>query len=273
MIDLIRLLRPSTSFLAAISSLATSFIVAGNNIFTLWLPALLGFVVVFLINAAGCALNDYIDRKTDKINNPKRPIPSGKVKPNDAKYLSAILFVSSIIIASLINQTCFLIALLAVIALLLYETKLKKIIAINNLSIGFLAGLTFVFGGFAVGMTSVIYLIAAIAFSATTAREITKDMADVRGDKLKITIPREFGLKNAVFISSFIYAIALIISPFPYLLGFFNWTYLPLVAIADLGFIYVIWMQKNNAKKAVKIAKLSMYLAILAFLAGAFVSI
>ena len=77
----LEMMRPNNGVLAILGILIGA-IVAGT--FSVSYVILFALVVSFLINSAGNVINDYFDHAIDKINRPKRPIPSGRVKRNGA---------------------------------------------------------------------------------------------------------------------------------------------------------------------------------------------
>jgi len=103
--------------------------------------------VVFLITGSGNAINDYYDVEIDRINKPERPIPSGRISKSKALYFSVSLFAVGTLIAFFINMTCGIIALFNSLLLVYYAATLKRTVLIGNLSIGYLTGSTFLFGG------------------------------------------------------------------------------------------------------------------------------
>jgi 4-hydroxybenzoate polyprenyltransferase len=87
---------------------------------------LLGF---FTVAFAGCAINvfnDYIDRERDKAIWPSRPIPSGRVNPNEALFMVIVAFAASLSMAwFFFNPTTFFILLTAVILGALYSAYFR----------------------------------------------------------------------------------------------------------------------------------------------------
>ena len=78
------------------------FLLLWPTLWALWVAAeglpnwhvLLVFVVgVFLMRSAGCVINDYADREFDPLvsRTRERPIAAGRVKPNEALWLFAVL--------------------------------------------------------------------------------------------------------------------------------------------------------------------------------------
>lgn len=232
------------------------------------------FLVVFLVSGAGNAINDYFDIKIDSINRPERPIPSGRVKLKEALYFSFLIFVLGTLLAFSINPVCGLIALFNSLLLIFYAKTLKGTPLLGNLSIGYLTGSTFLFGGSVFGLEglrtlSLLFVLSALAI---TAREIVKDIEDMEGDKIEgaDTLPLRIGARKASYLAALIGFLAVLLSPLPYLLSLLGLRYLYLVLLADLGFFAAIHqiLLRNNPAKSSKMFKIAMFFALLAFIAG-----
>ncbi|MCH2508534.1 MAG: UbiA family prenyltransferase, partial [Dehalococcoidia bacterium] len=113
----IALTRPGNMVLTAIAVVAGAFIAAGTEISNFQIEILICCLCSMMLVGGGNALNDYNDRKTDKENHPKRPIPSGSVSPDSAyMYAQALLGLGLLILLlTLENKMPFVIALIGVI--------------------------------------------------------------------------------------------------------------------------------------------------------------
>lgn len=130
--------------------------------------------VVFLVTGAGNVINDYYDIEIDRINKPERPIPSGRISKSKALYFSVSLFAVGTIIAFFINMICGIIALFNSLLLVYYAATLKRTVLIGNLSIGYLTGSTFLFGGavfYTNGGMEAVFVLFLLATLATIARK------------------------------------------------------------------------------------------------------
>ena len=232
-------------------------------------------MAVFLISGAGNSINDYFDIMIDSINRPERPIPSGRIKAKEALYFSYFLFILGTLLAFSINPFCGAIALLNSLLLIFYAKTLKGTPLIGNLSIGYLTGSTFLFGASVLGYMGlkalfVLFLLAALAI---TAREIVKDIEDMEGDRKEgaDTLPLRVGAKKAAYLAGFIGALAVLLSPLPYLMPILGLRYIYLVSFADLGFLAAIYLllAENEPAKSSKMFKIAMFFALLAFMVGA----
>lgn len=231
--------------------------------------------VVFLVTGAGNVINDYYDVEIDRINKPERPIPSGRISKSKALYFSVSLFTVGTIIAFFINVICGIIALFNSLLLVYYAATLKRTVLIGNLSIGYLTGSTFLFGG-AVFYTNdgieAVFVLFLLATLATIAREIVKDIEDMEGDKQDgaSTLAISIGAEKASYMASGIGFVAVLASPLPYLQSLLSIRYLAVVFVADILFflaVAAILKEKDPAKSS-KLFKMAMFAALIAFLVG-----
>jgi len=230
---------------------------------------LVSMAIVVLFTAGGNSLNDYFDRETDKVAHPRRPIPSGRVRPSSALALSIALFASAQLLSFFVNIWSVLIVATSIIVMVGYEKLLKAEGFAGNLAISWLTGALFLFGGAAVDSLELAWILAALAFLATLGREIVKDVQDIEGDRgSRRTLPMRIGSRRAGVVGSMAFVAAVVLSPFPYLLELLGWEYLPVVVVADAIFIYCALIHFKNPEKGQKVAKLAMFVALLAFLVG-----
>lgn len=275
----IELTRPWNCILAGLGVLVAGFI-AGESIGIAWSQAdmirmALAFAAAALVTGGGNAINDYCDRKIDKINRPGRPIPSGRIKDYEALTISQILFMLGIIATIFVSMWCVLLAAANAIALTLYASKFKCCGLAGNAVIGYLVGSTFLFGGLAIEELSAVGILAAMAGLSTVGRELIKDIEDMPGDrKLKMdTFPLRHGARKAAVLAAAFIVAAIVLSPVPYLQRIFPWQYLIPLAAAIAVFIcaaaMVLWNQKpKSAGYASLGCKIAMGLGLLAFLVG-----
>lgn len=230
----------------------------------------------FLLLSAGNVLNDFCDVKTDIINKPLRPIPSGKIGKKSALVFSIFLFVLGTTLGLLVSLVAFAVAVLVSLILVFYTFKLRKNPLIGNISIGILTGLTFISGGIAVESIKGSIIPAIYAFLFTTGREIVKDIQDVKGDKRSgmTSLAIEFGEKKAVYISIIFFVLVIIASPIPYTFGIYSLYYLICVLVGvDLILIYCAFSliklpSPENAAKVASIMKFDIFIGLGAIYLG-----
>ncbi|GFO97526.1 prenyltransferase [groundwater metagenome] len=235
------------------------------------------FITVFLITGAGNAINDYFDAGIDAVNRPDRPIPSGRLRKESAYKFSIVLFAGGILAAYFIGSIPFFIALFNSLLLYVYAYSLKRKVFVGNLSVSYLSGSTFLFGGAAYGMKGIeaTYVLFFLSMLATLAREIVKAIEDMEGDRIDgaVTLPIRIGERPSAYIASAAGLLAVLLSPLPYITGMFNASYLLVVGIADIIFLYAVLLILNkNPSASSKYFKVAMFFALIAFIAGSFLT-
>src|SRR5512137_2165578 len=228
------------------------------------------FLAVFLITGAGNAINDYYDREIDAINRPGRPLPSGRISPAAAWRYSLALFLAGSFLAGLVNSICLFLAAFNSLLLFFYARNLKAMPLSGNITVAFLTGSTFLFGGAAAGMQGLVanQVPFLLSFLVSMSREIAKDIEDMAGDLAggARTLPILAGerLSRALAAAFALAAVALsFLAPF-------GRGYLAVVAVADIFFLLSVKMiLRGDATGAQKALKKGMAVALVAFLAGA----
>jgi len=269
----LKLMRPGNCLLAGLAALIGLLTASGLKPLTGGLEpqAALGiFIIVFLITGAGNAVNDYFDREIDAINRPERPIPSGRVKPMAALRWSLALFAVGCTLAWRLNWICFAIAIVNSVLLYFYARNLKATPLAGNLTVAYLTGSTFIFGGATLGLDGAKAMVfpAILSGMVTVSREIEKAVEDMEGD-LKggaRTLPIMVGAKPSSYLAA---ALTLAALPLSFLIPLGR-AYLAVVAVADLLLIFALTKTvKGDATGAQRALKMGMTVALIAFLAGA----
>ncbi len=271
---LIELMRLNNCFMASAAVLIAAIIASttqnillqpliGNSAATI-----LAMVSAFVICGGGQAINDYFDAKIDSKINKNKPIPSKRVSKTQALIFSIVLYITGIVLASLINESAFSIAIWIVVLLTIYSGVMGKVKYLGNIVVAFATSMTFIFGAAAINnITPIILLFASIAFFANMAREITKDFEDTKKDKgTKQTLPIVFG-KTALPIVSFFYFVApaLAITAGIYLK--LNYLYLLGMVISTLIFALAFnSLMNKDYSTAQKKCKDAMMISLIAFI-------
>ena len=278
----LELVRPLNCVFTGVAVIIGIVVTAGRLDMPLNLP-ILAFAAAALVAAGGNAVNDYFDRDIDRINRPERPIPSGQITQKEALTATRLLFVLGIVLAALLNIYCVLLAAVNSIVLTLYSWGLKKRGLVGNLAIGYLVGSSLLFGGLAISagvsgplIPGKLLTLVLMAGLSTVGRELIKAVQDMEGDK-KLgfrTFPLVHGAGKSAALAVVFIGAAIAVTPIPYLLNFFGWQYLALVAVSVATFIAaaaIISMGRDAAaaKRASLACKLGMGLGLLAFLVGA----
>lgn len=260
------ILRPFNCLMASAAAIIGLFVAGVQDV-----PAALIIAgAVFLITGAGNAVNDYYDRQIDAINRPDRPIPSKRIRPQTACYYSIALFAAGCILAGLIGQMCLVIAIINSILLFFYARNLKATPLLGNLSVSYLTGSTFLFGGAAAGLAGLLanQVPFGLSFLASMSREIAKDIEDMEGDRQggARTLPILAGERAAAILAGLFGVAGVALS----LIAPFGRIYLLIVAVADLFLLFSVYkVIRKDAAGSQKAIKKGMAVALLAFLAGA----
>lgn len=264
--SLVELIRPINCLMAATAVIVSEVISLGNlgNFYDVWA----GGGVVFLVTAGGNVLNDYFDYEIDAVVHRKRPLPSKKVLPYQARNLSFLLLVSGLLLSVTLNTLCFLMTGLNIILLVSYEKKLKDKGFIGNIVVSYLVASLFLFGGFVVESLERVVVLALLAFLVCLAREIQKDIEDMEGDKKKRkTLAIQIGEKFSSVIAFFLLIIASALSFFPLVTGVFGWGYLSII-VPDFLFVSAGIISFRDISLAQRMIKTGMLLSIGSFLIG-----
>jgi geranylgeranylglycerol-phosphate geranylgeranyltransferase len=276
----IEILRPGNALMGAITIILIALI---DKTFSL--PLVLAMAAVFFETAAGNVINDYFDYNIDLINKPERPIPSGRISLKNGRNYGYLLFLAGTVCGFLIsymtdNWIPFIIVLIADVILYLYAYKLKTTPLIGNLTVGFMTGFGFVFGGFCINNPTIITTSIFLGFFAlvmTTAREIVKDIEDIEGDKADgaNTLPIMIGTKIPALIATVLIIVDSALCPLLYFYHIFSILYLAIIAVAVIIFIYCAIMimksqDRETAHKVSKYLKIGMLIAFVAFAVGSF---
>ncbi|HNS25957.1 MAG TPA: UbiA family prenyltransferase [Methanobacteriaceae archaeon] len=266
----LEILRPLNALMAVVAIFLMA-IISGNFTGDVFIAG----AVVFIVTGAGNSINDYFDHKIDAINKPERPIPSGRIPLRNAGMYSSTLFIVGIILAFGINALLGSIALLSSLLMIWYAYSLKRMLIVGNLAISFLTGLCFIFGGIVVDQVMVSVYLSLFAFLMTMAREIVKDMEDVKGDQAEgaTTLPLLYGNAISSKAAAFFMVTASLASPLLYFWGVFTWVYLVVLIPAMVVFLYgagrVLKDQSvKNTRIVSKQIKMGMGVTFLAFAAG-----
>lgn len=265
----IQLFRVGNCIMGVVGLLLAILVAAGTHILEDPEVLLISSGVVFLFIIGGNSLNDYLDREIDRSAHPERPLPSGRMRPGTALYISIVAFTLSLALSLLLwDVASILIVVSAVAIMLAYELRTKKMGLAGNLSIAWLTGALFLLGGAVVGRMEATLAIAAMAFLATLGREIVKDVQDMGSDFDRRTLPQRIGATRAGWVASTAFLIAVSLSFEPVVAGLFGLEYLAMVLVADAIFIYCSIVHFRNPRQGQRWAKYGMLVALAAFLVG-----
>jgi 4-hydroxybenzoate polyprenyltransferase len=158
--------------------------------------ALLCFCVQSLI-AAGCVLNDIVDRDIDKINKPKTHVVGNTISLKNTKiifaFLTLIILALSVYISIYMFSEWVFISISVYILSLLYDFYFKRSPLLGNILMALLTSfiplVLFFFAKDCIEtlqnekINMLIYLYAALPFLIIIPRELSLDISDMEGDK------------------------------------------------------------------------------------------
>jgi geranylgeranylglycerol-phosphate geranylgeranyltransferase len=237
--DYLEIMRPLNSVMIGIAIIVGAIITGGIQVFSNSLTLFYSFLTGFTLSGASMTINDYYDREIDAVNEPKRPIPSGRIAPKNAVFYSIMLSIIGLVLSWQISIEAFIIAILAWGIMMTYSMWGKKTGFIGNLMVSTCIALPFVYGGLLTGKIWTPLSFSLIAFLSNTGREITKGIVDINGDKSAgiETIAVTKGPSIAAKIAVLFFVSAVMSSIIPVYLNFVSYWYIPFVILTDIGLI------------------------------------
>jgi geranylgeranylglycerol-phosphate geranylgeranyltransferase len=240
-----------------------------------WLWILVASLAGALIAGGGNAINDHFDLAIDKVNRPRRPLPRGAVTLEEARKIWIYTSAFGLVLSLLLGFWNLLIAIIWVVGLYVYSRSLKGTVLIGNLAVALMTGLAFPFGAIAAGRADLGVYPGILAFLANLARELLKDVEDVDGDAAvnAETLPVKHGPEAGLLGASIAIGVLIFVTFIPFVAGVYNYVYLTIILLVDLGFAYVVvsmWYDPtlSNLKKLSLILKLDMVGGLIAILLG-----
>lgn len=186
----IEFLKPITWF-APMWAFACGVVSAGEPLADHWLQILAGIVLAGpLVCGTSQAVNDWYDRHVDAINEPGRPIPSGRIPGFWGLYIALACTVLSLVFASFLDSWVFLAAVVGMAAAWAYSAppfRLKQNGWIGNAAVAacyeglpWFCGATIVSGGLPDGR---IVLVAALYSIGAHGIMTLNDFKSIEGDR------------------------------------------------------------------------------------------
>ncbi|MCS7095189.1 MAG: UbiA family prenyltransferase [Thaumarchaeota archaeon] len=272
---LIKLTRPPNGVMMFVAVLVGHYVSSG--MFPDASTLTLSFLTAYCLNGSSMAVNDLVDVDVDRVNAPNRPIPSGAVSPFEAKLVATSLCAVGLSASTLLGLAPSIIAVVSYALALVYNVSLKRTGLIGNMVVSVTVAAPFLFGSaVAVGTLDVgSVTLAALAFLSSLGREIVKGIADIEGDSIRgiKTVARVRGVRHASLLGAGAVLTAVALSPLPFLTGTLGWAYLPVVLVADTGFVYSSYSlvrsaSPSTARNVKSQYLLWMFVALVAFLVG-----
>ena len=176
------LFRAWNALFAAVVCLC-SFFIANNNFLFDCEYILLSLGIFFLVAFAN-AHNDITDFEIDKINRPSRPLPSGKMSFKRACAAAVACVFAAIIFGAIVNAKFALLFAATGVLCFVYNRFLKGLPLVGNFAVALLTCAAIITPIIKLGLPQPkLAALSYFAFMLTFAREITKDVEDMEGDK------------------------------------------------------------------------------------------
>jgi geranylgeranylglycerol-phosphate geranylgeranyltransferase len=268
----LKLTRPQNNLITAISVLVGAAI---SGDIESWEQVFFACLSAFFISAGGNSINDFFDLEIDRINKPYRPLPQGEISPFSALRFSISLFLLGIILSFWVKPLSILVAFVACGLLIVYSSLLKKRFLWGNLTVSLVSALAFFYGGIATDDFRLSLIPAGFALLFHLAREILKDVEDLKGDSFSgaSTLPITLGVDFSLIICTLVFFSLIVLTVLPYIFNIFSFVYLILVLGMDLIIVYVVWsMWRNpsssNLHRLSNLLKADMLLGLAAICVG-----
>jgi len=162
----------------------------------------LAVIAAAVLNAASNGLNQICDLANDRVNKPRRPLPSGEMSLTGAWAFVAFTYAAALGLVAAVNLQTFAIYLVAALATVAYSAppvRLKRHPLGSNLIIALIRGALLKVAGWAAIATVLKsiepWYIGLIYFVFLLGATTTKDFADIEGDRAAgcVTLPVKFG--------------------------------------------------------------------------------
>jgi len=180
----------------------------------LLVPALIGSAMAAVLNAGNNALNQIYDLEIDRVNKPKRPLPTGRVSIAGTWRFTAVTYLAALVLAWLVapggRHECFWLVAVAVVCTFLYSVppfRTKRLGIWANVTIAIPRGVLLKVAGWSSVKTIAgiePWYIGAIFGLFLLGATTTKDFADMEGDRRGgcRTLPIQYGVNRAAWMIS-----------------------------------------------------------------------
>jgi 4-hydroxybenzoate polyprenyltransferase len=243
---------------------------------------------VQLLLAAGCILNDIMDRDIDKINKPKTHIIGRTISLANAKLLfiatTLLIIIFSVYITLFMFKEWAFICAGVYILSILYDVYFKRSPLLGNILMGVLTSfipLTILF--FAKECITVlnnekiyvlIFVYAFFPFLIIVPRELSLDISDMHGDKADgcKTLPIVIGAKRSKqLVAAFILLIIILSLFLMYTYTYFTVTF----SLVDLLLVYYIYKLRNTETRLdyIRIGRFLWFIMIIGLIGSAIVTV
>jgi 4-hydroxybenzoate polyprenyltransferase len=217
------------------------------------LPVLWGALMAAVLNAGNNGLNQIYDLDIDRVNKPKRPLPTGALELGEAWLFTVVMFVIAWALAWLADPSgrheCFWIVLFTSALCWIYSapplwTKRRGLWA--NITIAVPRGVLLKVAGWSTVKTIVgvePWFIGAIFGLFLLGAASTKDFADIEGDRKGgcRTLPIQYGVKAAAWMIAPFFVLPFALIPIGVLSGILTGNATLLMILGPLLIVYGLY--------------------------------
>jgi geranylgeranylglycerol-phosphate geranylgeranyltransferase len=269
----IEITRPHNMLVAAFSVAAGYIIAGGTMVAELWPAAL----VTAAVTGAGNIVNDCYDIQIDRINKPRRPLPSGRLSYNYAVWLYGVC--TGVITGAAFVFLPLSVSILVVLwqmALYIYARWAKRLYVVGNLLVAAVTSSVFLAGALLAGDVAAAAVPVSIAAVFVMSRELIKGAEDVEGDRESgvSTVAVVKGTDSAVLVASGLMLLLVAAIPAPALTGYYKAPYLWVMELTVVpGLLVATYMILKHPGKRIFcrvswLLKIEMFFGVLAMGVG-----
>lgn len=182
----------------------------------------LGTLMAAALNAASNGINQIYDLAIDRVNKPRRPIPSGRMSMREAWWVTGVLYALASVLGALVNWQTFAFGSAAAVLTMIYSVpplRTKRFGALANITIAIPRGLLLKVAGWSTVRSAfqglepwyIGLIFGGFLLGATT----TKDFADMKGDAADgcNTLPVRFGPRRAAWMIAPFFVLPFLLIP------------------------------------------------------------
>jgi 4-hydroxybenzoate polyprenyltransferase len=229
----------------------------------LLVPPLIGSTMAAVLNAGNNALNQIYDLEIDRVNKPKRPLPSQRLTSSQAWLFTTVTYALALVLAWFVaphgRHECFWLVAVAVVCTFVYSVpplRTKRLGIWANVTIAIPRGVLLKVAGWSAVKTIAgvePWYIGAIFGLFLLGATTTKDFADMEGDRRGgcRTLPIQYGVERAAWLISPSFVIPFLMIPIGAWIGVLTgnfWLLQILGAVMTCYGIYVCYLMLRRPK-------------------------
>lgn len=242
-----------------------------NPSMVLSFSAMKAALAICMIDAFSFAVNDLNDAVADNVNNPRRPIPSGRISRQAVVLIAAFLGVGGLAVAATLGTRLFLFALLLITASILYSYLLKGTVLFGNALIALMIASILVYGAMVGGqVTSGVLIALGLTFFFVFSQEILVTIRDEKGDRTAgvQTVAVLFGGSRSLIVFRVVALLGAGLSIIPPIIGMASVPYfVAAITCVALPIITMVWITRSHSNEAICRAVVTMrYISIVSLL-------